>query len=70
MCQTENYIFMEYIRIYMKTNIKNNSKKISTNLAESDYISINKLIEKGKYLNHSDFFRDAIRYRLENLKKY
>lgn len=46
---------MEDIRIYIETNIKNHSKKISTNLAESDYISVNKLIEKGKYLNHSDF---------------
>lgn len=54
--------------MYIETDIKNKSKKISTNLVKSDYISINKLIEKGKYLNHSDFFRDAIRFRLENLK--
>lgn len=53
----------------MKTQYKNNSKKIATNLAIEDYIAINKLIENGKYLNQSDFFREAIRYRLECLNK-
>lgn len=49
----------------MKTQNKNNSKKISANISERDDITISKLIEQGIYLNQSDFFRDAIRKELE-----
>ncbi len=47
-----------------KNNIKNKWKSCSIKLSLHDYNEITELIEKGKYLNHSDFIRYVIKNEL------
>lgn len=48
------------------TNKIPKSKRISTKIAYNEYEYINEKVKCGDYLNHSDFFRDAIRSKLKS----
>lgn len=47
--------------IYMKTNTQNKIKKLTINIGTNEYDLIRNVVEKGNYLNHSDYVRDIIR---------
>ncbi|MCQ2738124.1 MAG: hypothetical protein MJ224_05910 [archaeon] len=53
----------------MKKNNKYNFRAANFKIAEKHYNDIKKLIEDGQYINHSEFYREAVRYRLETLQK-
>lgn len=43
--------------------------KISLNLTHNEYEEIKKLVQEKKYINSSEFIREAVRLRLEKIKE-
>lgn len=50
-------------------NEEYNFKNANFKIAKKHYNDIAELVEEGKYINHSEFYREAVRYRLETLQK-
>ncbi len=49
--------------------IKNQYNKVTFNLTQKEYEEIKELVQEKKYLNASEFIREAIRFRLERIKE-
>ena len=53
----------------MKNEKEFNYKKLTVNITQKEYDEIKELVQERKYLNASEFIREAIRLRLERIRE-